>query len=793
MRKVERYNTSVNEGLSNDQVDLRKSQKLTNEMHVISKSYFVIVFRNIFTFFNILFFGLAAWLIYAKAYSDLFFMSVVLTNLAIGIYQQVKAKRTVDKLSIMNAPTATVIRSKKEQMIYSKEVVLDDIIVLSAGKQIPADAVVLQGDIEVNEALLTGESDTIVKNKDATLLAGSFVVSGKCFAQVLAVGKHTYVSKLTKAGKKLKRPKSEILSALNVLIRIVALIIIPIGVFSYYTNINLGLQYQDTVVKTSASMIGIIPAGLYLTTSIALAVSSMKLARRKALVQNLYSIEMLARVDVLCLDKTGTITDGTMTVENFITGRNKLKNKRVISSMLYHLDQSDITSQGLKKYFGQENHYTPILSVPFSSKRKYSAVAFRRIGTYIIGAPEFILNIDENLNSQIEEFTSKGKRVLALASTRATLSKDGFNGETFAEALIVLEDNVREDAFQTLSYFYENDVDIKVISGDSIKTVSEIAERAGVKDARNAISLEGKSDLEVIEAATRYTVFGRVVPDQKKLLVETLKSKDLRVAMTGDGVNDILALKAADVSIAMASGSEAARNVSELVLMDSNFASMPKVVREGRRVINNIEKISSLFLMKTVYSFLIVLLTFVLSKPYPFRPIQMTLIELFVIGIPAFMLALESNNNKVTGKFIPKAIKRALPGSIVVFLNILALYILQEPIGLTDYEVSTISAITTLVAGLIMLYIFCQPFNFYRQTLFGSMVVSSAICLLYLSGVFQVQVGQMSITAILLMIVLIETSIPILLNLRKMKETGENILRAGEMLLEKMDLLEDYD
>ncbi|XMB67650.1 HAD-IC family P-type ATPase [Mycoplasmatota bacterium zrk1] len=793
MKKIERYNTSISKGLNSEQVEKRISQKLTNHTHIISKTYLSIILSNIFNFFNMIFFGLAAWLIFVGAYSDLVFMSVVLTNLAIGIYQQIRAKKSIDELSIMNAPTATVVRNGKEKSILSEEVVLDDIIILTAGKQIPADAVVLKGTIEVNESLLTGESDLIIKNPDTNIMAGSYVVSGRCYAHVIACGKRTYVSMLTKEGKTIRKPTSEILHALNILIRVIALIIIPLGIYSYLNNLNLGLSYFDTVVKTSASVIGIIPAGLYLMTSIALAVSSMRLAKRRALIQNLYSIEMLARVDVLCLDKTGTITDGTMRVENFITGKSKLRNQRVISSMLYHLNESDMTAQGLKNYFGTEDHYTPIIVVPFSSRRKYSAVSFRRVGTFILGAPEFILNIDDSLSEQIEEYTSRGKRVLALASTRATLTKSGFNGDTFPEALIVMDDNVRSDAHKTLEYFYQNDVEVKVISGDSVVTVSEIAQNAGVKDARNCISLDGKSDVEVIDAATRYTVFGRVVPDQKKLIIETLKSKNKKVAMTGDGVNDILALKSADVSIAMASGSEAARNVSQLVLMDSNFSSMPRVVKEGRRVINNIEKVASLFLMKTVYSLLLVLLTFIVSKPYPFRPIQMTLIELFVIGIPAFMLALESNRNKVTGKFIPKALRKALPGSIVVFLNVVVLYALQDTIGLSDFEVSIISAITTLVTGLIMLYIFCQPFNFYRQVLFLTMLFSSAICLIYLSDAFQVQINALSTSGILLMIVLVQASIPILLNLKKMKQTGENILKAGEMFLEKMDLIDDKE
>lgn len=788
--KTIRYDKTYLEGLSLEEVNERIQSNLLNDTESNTRSYLFIVFSNVFTFFNFIFFGLALWLVSVGAYSDLVFMSVVITNMGIGVYQEVKAKITVDKLSIMNAPTAQVVRDSIAEQIPSREVALDDIIILESGNQVPADALIKSGTVEVNESLLTGESDLIKKTVGDLLLAGSYVVSGRCYSKVDACGKSTYVSKLTKEGKVLKKPKSEILTALSYLIRAVGLIIIPIGYFSYQNSLDLNLSVIETVVKTSASIIGIIPAGLYLTTSIALAASSMRLAKNKALVQDLYCIEMLARVDCLCLDKTGTITDGTMSVEQFIPVKSGARNTKIISSMMHNLGDNNQTANALKDYFGEENHYDPMELLPFSSARKYSAVKFKRIGTFVIGAPEFILKMTPEIYFEINKYSSKGKRVLVLAKAEK-LSNDKITGKKNLEAYIIIDDHVREDARTTIEYFNTNGVDVRVISGDNPITVSEISRKAGVKNFQNYISLDGLTDPEVIDAAGKYTVFGRVVPEQKKLLVETLKLHGKKVAMTGDGVNDILALKAADVSIAMASGSEAARNVSQLVLMDSNFSNLPRVVKEGRRVINNIEKVASLFLMKTVYSLLLVLLTLIVAKPYPFRPIQMTLIELLVIGIPGFMLALEQNTDIVTGKFIQKALKKALPGSIVVFMNISILYFFQETLLLTHTEVSTISAVTTLVAGLIMLFLFCQPFNRYRTGLFLSMLTSSALALVYLSDAFQVPINKLSVTGILMMIILIQFSVPILLNLKKVKQTGDLVIQAGERFLEKIDKLDE--
>ncbi len=791
--KLDRYDKEHLEGLSPEEVNIRIQQHLTNNTESNSKSVFKILFVNLFTFFNFVFAALAVWLVYVEAYEDLIFLVVVTINVIIGVYQEIKAKRTVDKLAILNTPTAIVVRDKVKESIPSKQVVLDDIIILSAGNQIPADSILKSGSIEVNESLLTGESDLIKKKKGDLLLAGSFVVSGTCYARVDACGRDTYVSKLTKAGKALGEPQSEILNALKYLIRVVTLIIIPIGYFGYRINsgnISMDFTNQDAVVKTVASIVGIIPAGLYLTTTVALSASSRRLANQNALVQDIYSIEMLARINTLCLDKTGTITDGTMSVEKFLPIKKSDKYQKIISSINYALQERNETGNALREYFGDETHYEEVNILPFSSARKYSAVKFKRIGTYVIGAPEFVLKMNSDLKKEVNFYAAKGKRVLVLAKAEG-LNEKGFEGSTSLESLIIIEDHIRDDARVTIEYFNANSVDVKVISGDNPITVAEIARKAGVQNSQNYISLEGLSDEEVIESAKSYTIFGRVIPEQKKLLVETFQKEGRKVAMTGDGVNDILALKQADVSIAMASGSDAARSASQLVLMDSNFSSMPKILKEGRRVINNIEKVASLYLMKNVYILLIVVLTFITGKPYPFRPIQMVLIEFFVIGLPGFMLAVEENSDLVSGKFIPKALKKSLPGSIVVFLSIAILFATQNILHLGDDEVSTISLVVALVTSLIMLGIFCQPFTKYRRLVFSSMLISSAFALFYLSESFHVYWYTVSTSGYLMMIILIQFAVPILLNLRKIKENTEVIIHAGERLLERIDELNE--
>ncbi|MBP5446257.1 MAG: HAD-IC family P-type ATPase [Acholeplasmatales bacterium] len=730
-----------------------------------------IVLSKIFTIFNLLCFGIAAWLISVGAFTKCFFVIIVTANIIIGIVQDLRAKAMIDKLSILSAPTAHVLRDGEEQEIEVKDIVVDDIMLLSNGKQICSDSVVIEGFIEVNESLLTGESDAIVKKPGDLLYSGSFVVSGACKARVEKVGEENYIQKLTKQARKYEKPKSEIMRSLNIIIRIVGILIFILGPLYFLKcyGRNMGLtgawfgtsEYKEAVTTTAGAIVGMIPSGLFLLTSIALATSVVKLAHNKTLVQELYCIEMLARVNVLCLDKTGTITDGTMTVKGLIEYKNDTgySSKQLISAILNAQKDDNLTSQALTQKFGLGKKLPVANIVPFSSARKYSITEFEKVGCILLGAPEFILKKDfYKIEADVNRNAKMGYRVLLIARGEK-LNGDEIAGKIEPISLILIEDTIRPDAYDTINYFKENGVNVKVISGDNPVTVSKVSERAGIEGADKYISLDGLSDKEVIKAATKYNVFGRVSPTQKKLLVKTLKTEGNTVAMTGDGVNDILALKEADCSIAMASGSEAARNVSHLVLMDSNFSSLPKVVSEGRRVINNIQRVSTLFLTKTIFStlllFLVVILPFM--STYPLDPGQLYMIDFLVVGIPSFFLALEINRNRIQGSFIRNVLRTALPGALVIVAFAILAYwlcdleygcgkqilqILRENNGIADYikkyssffsyiSTSTLSedemiikairttivVISTTFTCFLVLFRVCKPFNYLRGIL----------------------------------------------------------------------------
>jgi len=738
---VERYNPDIELGLTSEEVELRQMAGLANISDTgSSKSIPTIITSNIFTFFNFLNFGIAAWLISVGAsITNILFMGVITANITIGIIQEIRAKKTIDKLSLLSAPTAIVKRDSDEVEIGVFDVVIDDILFLSSGKQIPADAVVREGTLEVNESLLTGESDPIIKHKGDTLYSGSFVISGSCHAQVTAVGKDIYIQKLTSQAKKYKKPESDLLGSLKIIIRTVGALILPLAATLFYlmwsqVNWAPGIsiteqlaspEYQQIVIKTAGAMIGMIPSGLFLLTSMALAVGVIRLAQNNTLVQELYCIEMLARVDTLCLDKTGTITDGTMTVKSIIEYKNEtgITLKNVVSAMINAQNDTNLTTEALKERFGTAKRYRFKELIPFSSSRKFSAVQFDRYGTFAIGAPEFV--VKENFSqiaSEVDKQSSEGYRVLVVAHTKEDIVDNKLVGKMTPIALIMIEDTIRPDAIETIEYFRSHNVDVKVISGDNPQTVSRISQRANIENADKFISLEGMHDKEVVRAASRYTVFGRVSPHQKKLLIESLKNNGRTVAMTGDGVNDILALKEADTSIAMASGSEAARNVSHLVLLDSNFSSMPKVVSEGRRVINNVQRVSTLFLTKTIFSFLLAIVAIIRSGYYPISPSQLVLIDYLVIGIPSFFLALEPNNRQVKGKFLLNIIKAALPGALVVMINSLIIFGFERTLEMDTVVVSTLIVITATVTSLTVLFRVSQPFNKMRRTLFILMV-----------------------------------------------------------------------
>ncbi len=748
-KRVKRVRTDYRSGLNSDQVQERISKGQTNETpNANVKTIKSILLENIFTFFNILCFLIAIALIvvnimYKQGWSNILFMVTILVNIIIGIIQEIRAKKTIEKLSLLTAPVVKVVRDGDEQTISPDEVVIDDIIVLSTGKQIVADCVIVEGNIEVNESVLTGESLPIKKKVGDTLLAGSFIVSGHCHARVETVGVNTYLNQLAASAKKYKKPRSELFSSLRVIIKVIGLLIVPITVLMYINCIRQTGDIVASITTTAGSTIGMIPAGMFLLCSISLTVSVIKLARKKALVQDLYCVEMLARVNVLCLDKTGTITDGTMKVFNCLQlAPTNQTVKRIMGSLLSALGDNNQTSQALINYFGYNKEMIPTVTIPFSSSRKLSAATFDGYGTYIMGAPEFVMpNLqDENVKNIVEQYAKDGYRTLLLAHSKKAIEKDTLPTEREPIALIILEDHIREDAAKTIAWFKDNGVKVKIISGDNPLTVSEIAKRVGVEGTDSFISLDGLNEKQVIAAANKYTVFGRVTPEQKAILVKTIKADGNTVAMTGDGVNDILALKEADCSIAMASGNEAVRSVSHMVLLNSNFSSMPDTVIEGRKVINNVQKASSLFFMKTLFSIIFSILVIVISETYPFTTSRMLLFEWFVIGIPSFILAFLPNDKKIEGKFIYNLIKNALPGAIALVLNIGGVYLFNHLVGGTisaNMEVvSTMSTIVLIFTGLAMLYRLCKPFNTITIMLFVSMLALCVVCILISPGFF---------------------------------------------------------
>lgn len=775
--KVTRYlETPVLEGLSDDIVKERFDEGLVNSKDDDrGKTIFQIIMTNVFTFFNMLFFGIAAALIIVGSYQNLLFLATVIPNLIIGIIQEIKAKKQMEKLSLLSSPTTTVIRNSQKVEIPVNEIVLDDIVFYTTGNQISSDSVVIQGSVEVNESLLTGESDAILKGSGTVLFSGSYVVSGACVARVDKIGKDSYIEKLSSNAKKYQKPKSELLRSLNAIIKIISVIIVPLGILTYLNNKEILMAKEldnasiEAFIKTAGSVIAMIPAGLFLLTSMALAVGVVRLSKNNTLVQELYCIEMLARVNVLCLDKTGTITDGTMRVIDSIEIKNPTNYtvREIVGSMMNAFEETNPTSEALIKYFDKNTILKPIDTVPFSSKRKYSAVNFENVGSFLIGAPEFVLTDQyEKVKEKVERLSAEGSRVLALAFVNNKIKQEDVPRNAKCIALIVIQDHIREDASDTIAYFKQNGVDVKVISGDNPITVSEIALRAGVENADRFISLDGLTDDEVKAIAFDYTVFGRVSPEQKRILVKTFKEHKKTVAMTGDGVNDILALKEADCSIAMASGSEATRYISHLVLTDSNFSSMPKVVGEGRRVINNIQRTSTLFLVKTIFAVLLSVMYLAIKHPYPFSPNQLTLIEWFAIGVPAFFLALQPNREQVKGKFIVNVLKTTIPGALTVVIAHLLLTQIRGFVGFEALEdesiYTTVAIYVTTSIMFLVLFDVCRPFNWLRKTIYILMLSACLITILFFSEKMGLNLQNLGLVELLLTIIFILSSYPVM-------------------------------
>lgn len=725
MKNIERYTPDIKCGLTNYEVDKRIKDNLVNiYTEVGTKTVSEIVKENVLTLFNIINVVLAIAVICVGSFKNLTFIIIITINTLISIIQELRSKRTLDKLKVVAASKVHVIRNSIEKEIGINEIVLDDIIKVEIGNQIVVDSIIKDGEVEVDESFITGEADTVFKRKGDMLLSGSFIVSGKAICQVEHIGYDNYTAKISSDTKYIKAVSSEIMRSLNKIISTISFLIVPVGVLLFSRQMYIeGNTVSQAVVSTVAALIGMIPEGLVLLTSTVLAVSVIRLSQRKVLVQDLYCIETLARVDTLCLDKTGTITEGKMEVmaEVFVEDINI---SEIIGNINYNLGDNNPTAIALLDKYGKSDTFEIVDKMPFSSAKKYSGIALKD-KAYVVGAAEFILKKDDKFLKKVEEYTNE-YRVILLAEA---LNKQLDNVRPLA--LLLLQDKIRSDANETLQYFREQGVTLKIISGDNPHTVYGIACRAGFKENAKIVDATTLvTDQDILDAAWEYDIFGRVTPEQKKKLVLALQHLGHTVAMTGDGVNDVLALKKADCSIAMASGSDSTKNVSQLVLLDSNFSSMPYVVAEGRRTINNIEKSSSLFLVKTIYATLLAIIFIFIDMPYPFIPIQLSLASTVTVGIPSFILALQDNYDLVQKHFLKRVLKRAVPPAFTIIINILVVFIASKLFNFTYEQTSTLSAMITGYVAFMLLFKTCLPFNKLRIALFSTMV------LLYITGFF---------------------------------------------------------
>lgn len=681
-QEVIRYYPDKKIGLTQEQIDNRKEQGLVNyDTSVPTKSIKRIIVENTCTLFNLMNLLLAIAVLAVGSYKNVLFILIIILNTLISTIQEIHSKRIVDRLSIVSQTKVKAIRDGEQKQVEINEIVLDDVLKFQTGNQIATDCTILEGEVEVNESFITGESNLISKKEGDLLLSGSFIVSGSCISKVEHIGEENYTYKISSGAKYVKKVNSEIMKSLNQIVKTVSIVIIPLGLilFFHQMQINDG-NLKMSVVSSVAAMIGMIPEGLILLTSTVLAVSVIRLSRNKVLVQELYCIETLARVDTLCLDKTGTITEGKMEVKDIIPiSVEKEKMEIMLSALAQYSSDHNSTIEAIRERFKKEVNDRVKNQVPFSSQKKWSGISFEGIGSLVMGAPEFVLKEKVGEYSQMIEKYSCDYRLLVLA-----ISKENFEEKELPKNLevigfILILDKIRDEAKTTLEYFKEQGVCLKIISGDNPLTVSKIAKHAGLDHYDDYIDMTKLGQNENLEEIVqKYTIFGRVTPTQKKDLVVALKNMRHTIAMTGDGVNDVLALKEADCSIAMASGSDAARNVSELVLLDSNFEAMPKIVAEGRKTINNIERSASLFLAKTMYATILAILFVFISWPYPFMPIQLSLISVVTIGIPSFALALEPNKERIKGHFLINVISRSMPASITVVMGIILSIILSK-------------------------------------------------------------------------------------------------------------------
>lgn len=759
-------------GLTSQEVSERIQNHQVNEpVDPGTKTNKDIIKGNLLTYFNMIFLILAVLVCVAGSFRSLTFLPVVIGNALIGIIQEIRARDTLAKMKLINAPHTKVIRDGKKKKIMSEQLVVDDLAIFTAGDQIPADAVITSGSVKVNESLLTGESDEIEKGKNGRLLSGSFIVSGECQAVIEKVGKDSYISRLTLEAKSEKKQElSEMIRSINNLIKWVGIVIIPIGIILFYQGYFVNKEsFSESIVSMVAAVIGMIPEGLYLLTTIALAVSTMRLAKQSVLLHDMKSIETLARVDVLCVDKTGTITENTMSVSDIISASDmaadlvteaakELSDKgwtETLAQFCMAMTADNITMKALKAFFKDKSDVKmrkPDSITSFSSEVKYCGATYKE-EAYILGAPDAVLgDAYDNYSDKLSELQSKGYRILAFGSYDGVVDGKPLTGTFTPLGFITLTNPIRKQAKKTFQYFDNQGVSVMVISGDNPETASEVAAKAGIKNAEKYIDarkLKNTADIDM--AVRKYTVFGRVTPKQKKQIVNSLKKQGHTVAMTGDGVNDILALRDADCSVAFSSGSDAAAQAAQVVLLDSDFAHMPSVVMEGRRVVNNVQRSASLFLVKNIFSLLMSLFAAVLMVTYPLEPSQISLISMFNIGIPAFFLAMESNGNRIEGKFLKNVFLKALPAGLTDALAIAALVVCGKVFGLPSEDIATAATMLLAIVGFMILFKISVPLNKYRGTVLVCNMIAFVLCAVVLNELFAIK--SMSRICVLLFVV----------------------------------------
>lgn len=776
-RPIMRFNADTEKGLSSEQIQEYRNRGWVNEpVEPPSKTVRQIIRDNLFTYFNMVFTILALLLIIAGSFRNLTFLVIVLTNLLIGIIQEIRAKKVLDKLTVLEEPKVRVIRDGIKNEIPAEELVLDDIVLLGAGNQICADAVLVKGEVSVNESLLTGEADEITKRSGDMLMSGSFIVSGECYARIDKVGEDSYISRLTLEAKAMKHEEqSEMIRVLDRLVGIMGILIVPIGILLFVQQyVFLNTSLSESIVSMVAAVIGMIPEGLYLLASITLVVSMIRLASQKVLVHDMKCIETLARVNVLCVDKTGTITENNMQVNGVVPmeGYDSAKMpdlKELLSDFVKEMSEDNITIEAMKQFFRMPSQRKAVSVIPFSSVCKYCGAVFSD-EVYVLGAPEFILREDyDSYKEQIENYNARGYRTLVFAGYDGMPDGKELTEKAAPLGLVFFSNPIRKEAPETFRYFAEQGVDIKVISGDNPVTVSQAALQAGVKNAENYIDVSVPGT-ELQDAALKYTVFGRVTPEQKRQLVRALKNAGHTVAMTGDGVNDVLALKDADCSIAMASGCDAAVKVSQMVLLESDFSRMPSIVMEGRRVVNNIERSASLFLVKNIFSFFMAVFSVCFMINYPLEPSQISLISMFTIGVPAFLLALQPNKNVIRGRFLSNVMIKALPAGITDFLVVGALVIFGRVFEVAEPDISTACTMLLAIVGFMILYHISKPMNAPRWCIWGGCITGLIICSLFLSDLFAI--GRMSGKCIMLFVLFAIVTEP--------------VLRYGTMIVERI-------